>query len=151
MRDCRAKSVSVMFKMMRCKKHLLLYEVIFGEKFTWKFFKKVADLVAVQKRTSSPIRRERNKVEVLDGKFCSLKLFFVLKLTHVTRLIKTAIHVFAYCSGWIKQSAITKDSVSTSSALWTTLLQSLPYHFFCSRHAGFAEWEQKLQITGLPW
>ena len=46
---------------------------------TWKFFKKVADLVAVQKRTSAPIRRERNKVEVLEGKFCCLKLFFVLK------------------------------------------------------------------------
>ena len=28
---------------------------------------------------------------------------------------------------------------------------SLPNHFVCSRHAGFAEWEQKLQITGLPW
>ena len=31
------------------------------------------------------------------------------------------------------------------------VLQNLPYHFFCSRLADFAEWEQKLQITGLLW
>ena len=30
-------------------------------------------------------------------------------------------------------------------------LHSLPYHFVCSRHAGYVELEQKLQITGLPW
>ena len=43
--------------------------------FTWKFFKMVADLVAVQKRTSAP--REWHKVEVLEGKFRSIKLSFV--------------------------------------------------------------------------
>ena len=37
----------------------------------------VADLVAVQKRTTAP--REGNKVAVLEGKFRSLKLSFVLK------------------------------------------------------------------------
>ena len=37
----------------------------------------VADLVAVQTRTSAP--REGNKVEVLEGKFRSLKLSFVPK------------------------------------------------------------------------
>ena len=37
----------------------------------------VADLVAVQKRTSA--LREGNKVEVLEGKFRSLKLSFVPK------------------------------------------------------------------------
>ena len=37
----------------------------------------VADLVAVQKRTSAP--REGNKVEGLEGKFRSLKLSFVPK------------------------------------------------------------------------
>ena len=37
----------------------------------------VADLVAVQKRTSAP--REGNKVEILEGKFRSLKLSFVPK------------------------------------------------------------------------
>ena len=32
-----------------------------------------------------------------------------------------------------------KDSLQTLSAPRTTLLQSLPYHFVCCRHAGFAE------------
>ena len=32
-----------------------------------------------QCRKKQALRRERNKVEVLEGKFCSLKLFFVPK------------------------------------------------------------------------
>ena len=36
-------------------------------KFTSKFFKMVADLVAVQKNKQA-LRRERNKVEVFEGK-----------------------------------------------------------------------------------
>ena len=44
-----------------------------------------------------------------------------------------------------------KDSVQTLSAPRTTLLQSLPYHFVCCCRASFAELEQKLQLTGLPW
>ena len=109
-------------------------------------------------RKGLALRRERNMVEVLEGKFRSLKLFFVpkkekKKLYHATRLIKTALLVFAYRSEWSKKSTLTKkkNSVPTSSAPCTTFLQSLPYHFVCSRHAGFAEWEQKLQINGLPW
>ena len=45
-----------------------------------------------QFRKGQALRRERNKVEVLEGKFRSLKLFFVpkkekKKLLHATRLI----------------------------------------------------------------
>ena len=57
----------------------------------------VADLIAVQKNKQA-LRRERNKVEVFEGKFRSLKFFWPQKenkLLHVTRLIKTATHVFA--------------------------------------------------------
>ena len=48
-------------------------------------------MVAVQKRKSAPIRSERNKVEVLEGKFCSLQLFFVVNkkinflMSHVSK------------------------------------------------------------------
>ena len=54
-------------------------------------------MVAVQTRTSAPIRRQRNKVEVLEGKFCSLKLFFVLKKKtnfHFTCHTHMALYVF---------------------------------------------------------
>ena len=47
--------------------------------FTSKFFKIVADLVAVVQKNKQALRRERNKVEVFEGKFRSLKVFFVLK------------------------------------------------------------------------
>ena len=56
----------------------------------------------LQFRKGEALRRERNKVEVFEGKFCGLKIFFFPKkkrqeLLHVQRLIKTAILVFAYC------------------------------------------------------
>ena len=47
--------------------------------FTSKFFKIVADLVAVVQKNKQALRRERNKVEVFEGKFRSLKFFLAPK------------------------------------------------------------------------
>ena len=81
-----------------------------------------------QFRKGQALRRERNKVGPARW-ISQLKTFLCPqnenKLLHVTRLIKTAIHVFAYCSGGIKKSTLTEDSVPTLSAPCTTLLQSL--------------------------
>ena len=61
------------------------------------------------------------------------------------------INLFAYCSEWIKKSTLTKRFRSDFvGALYNVSAKLAIYHFVCSHHAGFAEWEQKLQVNGLP-
>ena len=50
-----------------------------------------------------------------------------------------------------KKKRFRSDFIGALYNASVAVLQNLPYHSFCSRHAGFAEWEQKLQITGLLW
>ena len=69
-------------------------------KITWKFFKKVA---WSQFRKGQALRRQGNKVEVLEGKFRTFTYI-------ITRLIETAIHVFVYCSEWIKKYILTEKA-----------------------------------------
>ena len=68
--------------------------------------------------------KETIKVEVLEGKFRRLKLFFEKILSKI--------------KNYTQKKKISSDFIG---ALYdaSSVLQSLPYHFFCSRHAGFAE------------
>ena len=100
----------------------------------------VADLIAVQKNKQA-LRREWNKVEVFEGKFRSLKVFFVLKketnfyMSHVwsklphmcsRNLLKENLHSHK------------KDSVPNSwGPCTTTLLHSVSYYFVSRGYAGF--------------
>ena len=107
-----------------------------------------------QFRKKRALGRERNKVEVLEGKFRSLNFSLSPKRKQTFTCYTSNQNCHTYmCTCvralfWmrIKKSTLTKkkDSVPTSWAPCTTLLQSVPY-----QHAGFAEWEQKPQITGL--
>ena len=80
-------------------------------------------------------------------KFRSLRLFFVPKkkknLLHVTCLIKTAIHVFAYCSEWIKKSTLTKKGFRSNyvGALYNV---SAPYRFCWMRTEVADNWSAEV-------
>ena len=109
--------------------------------FTSKFFKIVADLVAVVQKNKQALRRERNKVEVFEGKFRSLKFFLApkRKQTFTCHTSNQNCYTCVRVMFWKKNlHSQKKDSVPTSSGpCTTTLLHSLPNHFVCSRHAGF--------------
>ena len=100
----------------------------------------VADLIAVQKNKQA-LRRERNKVEVFEGKFRSLKFFLApkRKQTFTCHTSNQNCYTCVRVMFWKKNlHSQKKDSVPTSSGpCTTTLLHSLPNHFVCSRHAGF--------------
>ena len=104
------------------------------------------------------LHHERNKVEVLEGKFRSLKLFFVPRKKtafHVTWLTKTTIlHVFACCtcSEWINKNIYPHEKRKIPFRL-VRLVQRFckVYHIILFEVAMLVllnQWEQKLQITG---
>ena len=77
--------------------------------FSWKLCQKyikrlwnIYEYISFLSITNFPFRRWISQLKTFP---CPLN---ENKLLHVTCLIKTAIHVFAYCSGGIKKSTLTK-------------------------------------------
>ena len=97
-----------------------------------------ADLIAVQKNKQA-LRRERNKVE---GKFRSLKVFLSpkRKQTFTCHTSNQNCHTCVRVMFWKKIYTHRKKipfRLRRVLVHQSTLLQSLPYRFVCSRYAGF--------------